>query len=107
MTNETVHFAQAEPWSQDHLSLIFDKRLPSFIMRSDSSQTPLHQWEGRAHSYYRAEGEQLAHALLAHLPGGLIDGLLLALFAHKASLFSVPFLDPAEGPQDMAQGPGR
>ncbi len=94
MRNETLHFAQAEPWSQEHLSLIFDKRLPSF-MNSGSAQAPIHRWEDRVQSYYRSEGEQLAQALLAHLPGGLIDGLLVALLTRKASLFSVAFADQA------------
>ena len=100
MTNETLHFPRAEPWSQDHLSLIFDKRLPH--MTGDTGTAPLPHWEGRMHSYYECEGEQLAQALLAHLPGGLIDGLVAALLKHKASLLAVAYIDPA----DQHQGQG-
>ena len=41
--------------------------------------------------YYRETGKELAGALLQHLPGGLIDALLLALFEQQVTLFGVSY----------------
>lgn len=96
MNNETLHFAQANPWSQDHLSLIFDKRVPAFV-DNGPRDNGLGPWERRLHNYFQSEGQQLADALLAHLPGGLIDGLLVALLTNKATRLCVPVVGPKEG----------
>lgn len=41
---------------------------------------------------YRAKGEQLVQAMLRAMPGGLIDGIFLALLDHKRSIYRVPHI---------------
>ena len=81
---ETLHFPRVEPWTQEHLTLIFDKRLPDHVAKGTLAD------ERHVRDYYESEGREIANALLRHLPGGLIDGLLVALLDHKRSLFRVP-----------------
>ena len=100
--NETLHFPKAEPfgrgeWISDHLTLIFDKRLPEFIAGGhDPNVSPAVAERSRL-DYYQGQGRDLANALLRHLPGGVVDGLIVALLDHKRSQFCVPMLRPDEG----------
>lgn len=41
---------------------------------------------------YRKQGEALAQAMLRAMPGGLVDGLFLALLDHKRSIYRVPHI---------------
>jgi hypothetical protein len=98
--NETLHFPKAEPFLNHtpagDLTLLFDQRLPDFTMVVDGNVSPAIAEKSRL-DYYKDHGREIANALLRHLPGGLVDGLLVALLDHKRSQFCVPMLSPDEG----------
>jgi len=54
-----------------------------------SETTP--EFMARAHRIYEEQATRIGEALLAHLPGGTIDALLVVLLKHKASIFVVPY----------------
>lgn len=64
------------------LRLTFDLDLPDI---DASGSVLLERWR----AFYAEEGRRLVDQLLRTLPGGLIDGLLLALLDHKRSIFRV------------------
>lgn len=51
-----------------------------------------------ARQLHKKQGEVLAEALLASLPGGTVDALLAELMRRRASLFSVPLVDAITPP---------
>lgn len=55
---------------------------------------------GKARQFYQDQGELLADALWAALPGGTLDVLLAQLLERRASLFRVPFEDQRENRDD-------
>jgi len=99
--NETVHFPRAEPFVDSSppgsLTIVIDGQLPDFIRGGhDPNVSPAIAERSRL-DYYLGQGRELANALLRHLPGGLVDGLTVALLDHKRSQFCVPMLRPDEG----------
>ena len=51
---------------------------------------------GKARQLYNLQGNILAEALWAALPGGTLDVLIARLLERRASLFRVPFEDPED-----------
>jgi hypothetical protein len=79
--HKASQMADSEP--VESLSLVFDVEMPDPPLGGDN------------YAIYReilkSEGEAICEALYAHLPGGVIDQLLVALLIRKASLFRVTF----------------
>ena len=93
---ETLHFPKAELFvndvRSDDLTIIIDGQLPDFIRGGyDPNVSPAVAERSRL-DYYAGQANDLANALLRHLPGGLIDALLIALLDHRRSHFRVPLL---------------
>lgn len=72
--------AVGEP-APESLRVTFDAELPG------EGETPYVDFY---RGLYAEEGRRIANALLASLPGGLVDGILLALLDHKRSILRVP-----------------
>jgi len=60
-------------------------------------EPPLHKgadWIELCHEFYAREGAAIGDLLIANLPGGTLDQLLVRLLENKASLLRVPIHGP-------------
>lgn len=54
----------------------------------------IREWEKSHRDRYSQQGKAIVTAMLASLPGGTIDAVLLHLLEHRANIFRVPYADP-------------
>lgn len=66
------------------LRLTFEQAVPRLPSSADVDGMTQHR------RFYADEGRRIVEAMLAALPGGLIDGILLALLDYKRNVFRVP-----------------
>lgn len=65
---------------------------------------PIISWEEAYRRFYYVQGVEIVRQLRASLPGGTIDGILLALLESKASLLRVPDPEPKKRPRAKPDG---
>ena len=87
---KTIHCYKAATSASgitENLAIIADHEVPLL----NEKIVDVHQTVQQQRRMYKLQAEEIVEAMYHHLPGGLVDALLIELLDRKASVFRVAF----------------